>query len=289
MNLLTYTNDFPIVPYIREADDYAFRTAYYFPFRKLLDYLIIYVKRGTLKVVADEAELLFHEGEFCLLQPGTIHDLQAFEENETPFAHLDFFFNRHRESSFPTKPGQVDLSGHTELMQPKLNEFDQMSIPIKLVPTNPHIYRNLMFGMIKSWLEPSPLAKLKAQAFATQLLQHIIEDHSKFVSSAAQYDLDWIPSYFSFHLAEPLNLDDLSKRAHLSPSRFRAVFRERFGMPPHQYLMQTRLEHAKDLLASSTYSISQIAEYCGFSDVSHFTHVFKAKVGTPPGLFRENK
>ena len=52
MNLFSFSNTHPVVPYIRECD-FATRSAYYFPCRKLLDYLLIYIQKGELTVVAD--------------------------------------------------------------------------------------------------------------------------------------------------------------------------------------------------------------------------------------------
>lgn len=287
MNLFSFTNTHPIVPYIRESD-FAVRSAYYSPFRKLLDYLLIYIQKGELTVVADGTKYQLQEGQFCLLQPGTVHDLQAFADNATPFAHMDFFFQADRDKSFPTKPGQIDLHAFQHLMQPKLNDFEGLSIPVLLEPSKSYLYRNLLLDMIESWLKPNPLSKLKAQTIATQLLHHIIQDHSNpdNLKSSHSHDLDWIPSYFSFHLAETLCIEDLAKRTNLSPSRFRAVFRERYGAPPHQFLINLRLDHAKELLSTSTYSIAKIAEYCGFSDVSHFTNMFRSREGLSPGAFR---
>lgn len=287
INLFSFSNTHPVVPYIRESD-FAVRSAYYRPSRKLLDYLLIYIQQGQLTVTADKATYVLDEGQFCLLQPGTVHDLQAFAHNATPFALMDFFYQADREKSFPTMPGQIDVQSFQHLMQPKLNDFEGLSIPILLSPNKPYLFRNLFIDMIESWLEPNPLSKLKAQAIATQLLHHIIQDHSNPANLKSNYahDLDWIPSYFSFHLAESLSIEDLAKRTNLSPSRFRAVFRERYGVPPHQFLINLRLDHAKELLSTTTYSIAKIAEFCGFSDVSHFTNRFRSITGISPGAFR---
>ncbi|WP_314591064.1 AraC family transcriptional regulator [Paenibacillus terrigena] len=287
MNLFSFSYTHPIVPYIRESD-FAVRNAYYSPFRKLLDYLIIYIQKGELTVVADGTTYQLQEGQFCLLQPGTVHDLKAVSDNETPFAHLDFFFHADRDKSFPTKPGQIDVHAFQHLMQPRLNDFEGLSIPVLLEPSKPYLYRNLLMEMIGSWLEPNPLSKLKTQAVATQLLHLIIQDHSNpaNLGSSHPHDLDWIPSYFSVHLAETLCIQDLAMRTNLSPSRFRTVFRERYGVPPHQFLIHLRLDHSKELLSSTTYSIAKIAEYCGFSDVSHFTNMFRSREGMTPGAFR---
>ncbi|QGG54938.1 AraC family transcriptional regulator [Paenibacillus sp. B01] len=287
MDLLPDSAALPIVPYIRESD-FAVRPAYYFPFRKLLDYLFIYIRKGELHVVADGTSHRFEEGQFCLLQPGTVHDLRADGANETPFAHMDIFYEPQREKSFPTRPGQLDLASFAHLMQPRLNDFDGIAIPVLLQPQKPHLYRHLLLEMVESWQDRDPLSKLKAQAAATRLVHLVLQDHAHpAASKPGRPQLDWIPSYFSFHLADPLDIEELARRAHLSTSRFRAVFRERFGLPPHRYLMELRLEHARELLAGSDHTASQIADYCGFSSLSHFHHAFRARMGASPGAYRE--
>lgn len=290
MNLLAFTQLHPIVPYIRESD-LPVRDACYLPFRKLLDYLLIYVRKGELAIVADGVGYRITEEQFCLLQPGTVHNLRATDYNETPFAHLDLFYQPDRDKSFPTKPGQTDLGEYVHLMQPRLNDFDGIRIPVVLQPRQPELYRRLMLRMIECWLSPDPLLKLSAQAAGTELVHEIIRDHTNEAGLAARSAdaLEWIDSYMSYHLAEPLSIQDMAKRAHLSPSRFREVFRERFGMPPHQYLVQLRLNHAKELLESTAYTLAEIAEYCGFSDVSHFSNAFKSRTGSTPGAYRHER
>ncbi|MFD0711491.1 helix-turn-helix transcriptional regulator [Paenibacillus sp. GCM10027626] len=46
------------------------------------------------------------------------------------------------------------------------------------------------------------------------------------------------------------------------------------------------LDHAKELLATTPYTIAQIAEYCGFLDASHFTNRFRRREGITPRAYR---
>jgi AraC-like DNA-binding protein len=288
MNLYQLNQSQPLVPYIRESD-YAVRSAYYLPSRKLLDYLLIYIRKGQLQVVADGVEYRFSEGEFCLLQPGTTHDLRSPGDNETPFVHMDIFFHPEREKSFPTKPGQLDLSSYQHLMQPRLNDLEGMNIPVKLQPKSPHLYADLLLKMIESWLAPDPMRMLEAQVLGSQLIHAIILDHISTTRGDAtgQHHLDWVDSYLSLHLAESISIEAMAKRAHLSPSRFREVFRRRFGLPPHQYLISLRLQYAQEQLKTTSNTLAEIAEYCGFADVFHFSKTFKQQMGCTPGVYRD--
>jgi AraC-like DNA-binding protein len=277
----------PIVPYIRESD-YAIRFPYYVPYRKLLDYLIIYIQEGTLIVHADDQEYTFTNGDFCLLQPGTIHDLSGQTNTITPFAHLDFFFHPDRELSFPTRAGQTDLTAYHHLMQPRLNNLSGIHVPVPFKPKEPILFRDKLLNMIKNWIDPNPLRKLESQCLAMELVYTIIRDHSgdDHLSTTSIRSFNWITSYFSFRLSEPLSIQDMASRANMSPSRFRELFKQEFGIPPHQYLLKLRIQHAQELLETTELAQDKIAVYCGFSDVHHFSKMFRKLVGQPPGTYR---
>jgi len=67
------------------------------------------------------------------------------------------------------------------------------------------------------------------------------------------------------------------------------AFRQTTGMPPYRWLRAHRVERAKDLLLTSHLTLAQIAYDCGFADQSHFTRVFAATVGAPPGAWRRGR
>ncbi|MDE0853407.1 MAG: AraC family transcriptional regulator [Nevskia sp.] len=83
-----------------------------------------------------------------------------------------------------------------------------------------------------------------------------------------------------------LSLDALAAECGLSRSYFARAFRRTTGKPPHQWLLEQRVEAAKRLLMTSTASLSEIALECGFADQSHFTRVFARLTGAPPGSWR---
>ena len=65
------------------------------------------------------------------------------------------------------------------------------------------------------------------------------------------------------------------------------MFKVSFGMPPSAWMAQRRAQRARELLKSTTLPLQQIADACGYADLSHFSHRFRAAVGTPPGRYRQ--
>lgn len=279
----------PVVPYIRESD-FAHRDPWRCPERKLLDYLLIYFQEGTCRVVVDREEYLFEKGQFCLVQPGSLVDLEGLTETVTPFAHFDVFYNPERERSFPTRPGQIDLTEYEHLMQPRLNDVYGLHIPVLLQPRNPLKLRQTLLHMIELWQMSEPMMQLRTQLIATEIIVELLEtylDTRQNQHMAAANQLNWVGSYLSVHLNEPLSIEDMARRANLSPSRFSALFKERYGVSPHRYLLDMRVNHAGHLLKSTKLTQEEIASYCGFADVHHFSKTFKKRTGQAPGVWRQ--
>jgi AraC-like DNA-binding protein len=290
MSFLETMKEQPIVPYIRESD-YAVRQAgWTVPTRKLLDYLLIYIQEGNCQFEIDGSLYEFQEGDYCLIQPGLLCSLKGTTRTITPFAHFDLFYHPAREQSFPTKPGQIDLSENQHLMQPRLNNFLNISIPVKIKFAR-SVYKESMLKMVGLWQNGDVISQMEAN----HLLQEIVIGLFKEFSDLKQEDkslqpqsLNWITSYFFSHLSESLSLEDMAKRARLSPSRFFVLFKEKFGVPPHQYFLHLRIQHAQDLLKQGDYTMEDIAHFCGFTDAPHFSNAFKKITGETPGHFRKN-
>jgi AraC-like DNA-binding protein len=88
------------------------------------------------------------------------------------------------------------------------------------------------------------------------------------------------------HLEGDLSLAQIANACGLSVSHFARAFTYSTGAPPHRWLMQRRVERAKDLMRTTRASLAEIAFACGFSDQSHFSRVFSQIAGTPPGQWR---
>ncbi len=78
-----------------------------------------------------------------------------------------------------------------------------------------------------------------------------------------------------------IRIDDLVQLTHLNRAYLIRTFRLAVGMPPHAYLLQVRIERAKQLLSQGM-SIAQVAYEVGFADQSHLTRRFKSLTGITP-------
>jgi AraC family transcriptional regulator len=94
--------------------------------------------------------------------------------------------------------------------------------------------------------------------------------------------------YIEAHLTGELGLVELAAIVELSPHYFGEAFRISTGRPPHRYVMERRVEWARDLLWDADRPIGDIACAAGFSSQSHFTANFRRVTGVTPGRFRRS-
>jgi AraC-like DNA-binding protein len=83
-----------------------------------------------------------------------------------------------------------------------------------------------------------------------------------------------------------LDIDTLCDEAHFSRFHFIRTFRRRLFETPHQYLIRTRIEKAKELLAMSSLSITDICFEVGFESLGSFSTLFHRMVGWSPSIYR---
>lgn len=86
--------------------------------------------------------------------------------------------------------------------------------------------------------------------------------------------------------AEPHTLASLASSVAISPFQFARVFRQLTGRPPHQYLMQVRLDAARRMLLDGA-AVTDACFDTGFSSLSHFIHLFKRRFGCTPSAARQ--
>jgi AraC-like DNA-binding protein len=93
-------------------------------------------------------------------------------------------------------------------------------------------------------------------------------------------------AYIKAHLEQVLSLAELAAVAQTSPTHFARLFKHATGLAPHRYVTTCRMEQAKQLLAATDVSLSEIGLQVGCADQSHFTALFRKYVSTTPKDYR---
>jgi AraC family transcriptional regulator len=94
-----------------------------------------------------------------------------------------------------------------------------------------------------------------------------------------------VTAYIEQHLSEQIPLATLARLVRLSTFHFCRAFKQSFGVPPHRYHTNRRIERAKVMLAERRHSVTEIGLSVGFSETSSFTAVFRKLTGQTPSRY----
>jgi AraC family transcriptional regulator len=95
-----------------------------------------------------------------------------------------------------------------------------------------------------------------------------------------------VTNYINDYLDQDIKLANLAQLLGMSQSHFSYLFKQSMGISPHQYLLQQRIERAKQLLKQTDRSVMEIALTCGFDSHSHLSKQFRQLTGMTPKAYR---
>jgi AraC family transcriptional regulator len=96
-----------------------------------------------------------------------------------------------------------------------------------------------------------------------------------------------VTAFIEDHLAAEIGLSQLAALVDLSPWHFCRSFKRSTGVPPHRFLVLSRIERAKRLLADRRVSVTEVALTLGFGGSTQFARAFRAAVGLSPREYRD--
>ncbi len=90
-----------------------------------------------------------------------------------------------------------------------------------------------------------------------------------------------------YNYSSPITIEQIAKRISLNPSYFSRIFTKRVGIAPKQYLLNKRLERAKELLSETNASVFEVANSVGYEDQLYFSRLFKKHTHLSPIEYKQ--
>lgn len=219
------------------------------------------------------------EGDLIILNPGVKH--RALVSNTinptTEFfvGFSDIHFTGYSKNYFPL-PDEVMILHTTGDLRQKL-----FKICTSMSAENA-VYHEGRYFMLKSYLMQMLLLLIREQTDPVE-----IKPGCCFDSTNKKYVVDQIVTYFEDHYNEKISLDHIAENMYLSPFYISRIFKSEIGDSPIRYLINIRLEKAKELLENGwNGNIQEIAAEVGYDDAYHFSKLFKKKYGVPPSKMK---
>lgn len=117
-------------------------------------------------------------------------------------------------------------------------------------------------------------------------LMHTIDNQKLALDQQMPTTLKALANYLDEHFTEELSLDDLCTLSGYSPSHLIRRFKQYFGMTPHAYIINKRIQYGQQQLKKGI-SIIDTALDAGFADQAHFQRTFKRLVAATPNQYRK--
>ncbi len=184
-------------------------------------------------------------------------------------------------------------------------------------PNVPHSYRSASGTLRTAWLTffggEGVLDYYKAgDAFMFDISPHHNAAHRTLMEACCkegniitrgaaglQFLTDWLESVFSpspaktvrlfmeAHFSEPLTLDTLAEKAHMSRYALCHYYKEKRGISVMEELKQIRMAKATQMLLHTAAPIGEIARACGYESAGYFCKLFREQAGTSPNQYRK--
>lgn len=229
------------------------------------DYQLLYVVSGSMIFFEGDEKIIIREGEAVLYRPGHPQNYHYMKEDK-PEVYWMHFSGREAEAILQ----QLELT----------KSF--------LFPGIQNEYRELFDRIIRELQLKRPYYKELADRLGQELLILMARNRMNKIENIERSEvIEKVIETMHKKYKENISIEDYAKSSGMSVCWFIRSFRAHTGLPPQQFMIQLRIGKAKELLSSSGYNITEIAEICGYENSLYFSRIFKKHIGLSPKEYRK--
>ncbi len=230
---------------------------------------ISFVRKGFFEYRTFRRNDEVHIGRILISKPGFEHITRHIDNQpdiSTVFEFKQSFFERLKREYFPEAGWFLQNNDMHALL---------LACPIET---------DYLHHLIMQLVQKRKVEGLQIDELVMQLLNkvlHVLANATEVTSvpeKLKQHHLGTIErakEYMMNNFNENISLNELAEHCFVSPFHFSRIFKSILNVSPHQYLLSTRLQHAKVLLSSTEKPVSDIAFESGFNSLEHFVTAYK--------------
>lgn len=222
------------------------------------DYVIVLILSGNMEYLINGQTYHIHQNDVLFFPPKTMRSGKAASSDPLSFITIAF---------------RMEYSdGSDAYFHKLLHIWRNAGDPV----------RNLFLDTSRTWTGKNPLYQVKCNFLTTETLYKMILSEMPSQKLAHIRKLEKARTAIQENFKSELSVEELASSIDLSVSYFRKLFHEAYGCSPMQYIINLRIEHAKDLLQSGEANVTEAAQQSGFEDIYYFSTLFKKKTGSTP-------
>ncbi len=243
---------------------------------------LVVVKKGEGTVIVDTQPFHVRAGETVVVFPGQLHGISQLGGLSMEYENVIFLPSMLMGTMddvctakflFPLveegRQAAVHITGNTPEYGAFMDCIGQMDC---LGRDRPYGYQLAVKGALFMFLfriclhfrDAAPVGDRKSREKIKALLRHI-----------------------EVHYGEEMTVEEAAGMCFYSKSHFMKFFRRHMGVTFVEYLNDYRLAMAARFLLAESAPVTEVAQRCGFDNISYFNRLFKGKYGVPPGTYRK--
>jgi AraC-like DNA-binding protein len=278
-------------PYVRQCGNSP-RGNWKMEKRKLLDYLLVYIEKGSGHFTIGSNGYDAAAGDLFWIPPDKMHSMEGTGGVMIcPYIHFDLIYRypeSHWEFSIPS--GLSDLDDFAPMAHPQIPNS-----PFSSLSGRYRLYNHRQIGTLMNTVcrEAAVAHRAHTLALSSSMMQICteilrgLEGNNKAENERYAPVMEAAASFIQNNMAEELRVHDLAENANLSEAYFRRLFAAQYGLSPGRYIRQLRIARVKDLMTYTESSLSEISLLCGFADVHSLSKAFKKTEGISPREHRK--
>lgn len=239
------------------------------------EHKIVYIMSGRLTLRCGNRKVDVENGQAVFVRRN--HLVKEYKQpgaDGKPFKGLFFHLNT---------SDLRDLEGRIEIPVVKADESLQRELAVTL---SPHPFLKGLFMSLDQYFSsespiPTSLIKAKVQETVIVILQLLPELAPILFDFSRQWKSD-LREFMEKNFLCDMNVEEFAHFSGRSLSGFKRDFFEIFGRTPHQWIVDKRLEYAKELIESNACPLSEVYLKSGFKNPTHFSTIFRKRYGMTP-------
>ncbi|WP_066193301.1 MULTISPECIES: helix-turn-helix domain-containing protein [Gracilibacillus] len=228
-------------------------------------YTIVFVTEGEVHYIINDEQIILTAGDFLWIPDDVYRSWKSAPSiNHTKYTLL------------------------CEIEQEEL-PFPQKGQFFSYRPRNMAYYEQRLSFLYVQWLGKRAYYQQLSQQLIRELLFFIAQERfEQNASPAKEVVVRKMQNHLLYHFRSHVTIEELSELVDVTPNYVTVLFKEVMGMTPIQYLHQTRINAAHNLLTTTNMSVKEVAEYLGYCDQSYFNRMFKKWMGIAPSHARRS-
>lgn len=246
---------------------------------------IIFAHKGSVVVGADNSVETLNEGAGCFINAGVLHSVRAAPTDESVLRSIVFH---------PRVIGGIDTIFWQKYVRPLIEDKRCRFICFGVENERERELIDLMRAAWQAELEEAPGFEFEVRSLLSKIIFGIVEGavgREYVLTDGELRDMERLKTMITFienNFADNITLKQIAETVSISEGECIRCFKRTTALPPMQFLKEFRLLRASELLRTTRLKVADVAERCGFLDMSYFAKSFKQLMSESPSDYRRN-